>query len=672
MAPAIATIATASLLLLTGTTIMVDAHPAGLACMTDAENVLKLGATIMGMPVTAYPGPKVTSYAGEVNTATSGVDVQLKLEIDTAAATEKQATITLSGPSALWFGVGFDAQTMADTPYTIYVNGTGGIHEQKLADHAPGTALTPLTVAKVSDTVDKHLGVRTVVMTRALKGKDADHYSFDVATLTTGINVIVAVGTGPSFGYHKAHAQGLLKIAATTLGTMRSASAVTLTATTKPPSAGGACVLGKGYIPGERVWIQLDNIPAGAYFAIRASGQAGAFDPKADQPTLPKGTSGVATTTGCPSQLIAPGPNAPPATNGAYWTLPCSSTVGDVTFAAVWSEGPAKVKPTDGAFLYYLAVTLKRNTAWDCSAILDPDTFRLRWQLDTSAKTLQNQLTYTGANAGDVWLAGGFSTTGKMIPDATDATGKGYSVAAIYKPGTTPPLVQEYKIGGYNVSKIVPLSAATTSVTHSSGAQVTTKTSPSTTMTWTRTWATKDDTVCTFDPETPAHFIYAAGSSDTFAKHAFQGHTALTFDTGKPPQAPTTTPTAGPTTSATQGTGSLTLPNGVSVTLTLDTATAPPRAVITLTGPSDSWFGIGFGATSMADKPYTVVIGDDGTVIQTQLGDHTAGTKMPKASMQLLSNTARRRSAEHLLTTKALRCTAATWILTVAESFAKF
>ena len=33
---------------------------------------------------------------------------------------------------------------------------------------------------------------------------------------------------------------------------------------------------------------------------------------------------------------------------------------------------------------------------------------------------------------------------------------------------------------------------------------------------------------------------------------------------------------------------------------------------------------------------------------------------------------ARRSSAEHLIATKALRCTATTWMLTAAESFAKF
>ena len=36
------------------------------------------------------------------------------------------------------------------------------------------------------------------------------------------------------------------------------------------------------------------------------------------------------------------------------------------------------------------------------------------------------------------------------------------------------------------------------------------------------------------------------------------------------------------------------------------------------------------------------------------------------------ATTARRSSAEHLIATKALRCTATAWMLTAAESFAKF
>merc|ERR1719242_493452 len=47
----------------------------------------------------------------------------------------------------------------------------------------------------------------------------------------------------------------------------------------------------------------------------------------------------------------------------------------------------------------------------------------------------------------------------------------------------------------------------------------------------------------------------------------------------------------------------------VNLTLALDHA-----ATITLSGPADAWFGIGFDATRMADKPYTIVVDGAGKV----------------------------------------------------------
>ena len=41
------------------------------------------------------------------------------------------ATITLSGPADVWFGVGINAEAMADMPYTLIVNASGVV-EQKL------------------------------------------------------------------------------------------------------------------------------------------------------------------------------------------------------------------------------------------------------------------------------------------------------------------------------------------------------------------------------------------------------------------------------------------------------------------------------------------------------------------------------------------------------------
>lgn len=83
------------------------------------------------------------------------------------------ATVSISGPSTVWFGVGFDASVMSDSPYTLIVN-ESGVMEQHLgtcgseAEHCPGNTLAP-TVKLVSNTVVN--GVRTVVVTRPFAGK---------------------------------------------------------------------------------------------------------------------------------------------------------------------------------------------------------------------------------------------------------------------------------------------------------------------------------------------------------------------------------------------------------------------------------------------------------------------------------------------------------------------
>mmetsp|Transcript_19740 Transcript_19740/g.44426 ORF Transcript_19740/g.44426 Transcript_19740/m.44426 type:complete len:904 (+) Transcript_19740:70-2781(+) len=127
------------------------------------------------------------------------------------------ATITVSGPADVWFGVGLNATQMADSPYTLIVNETG-VLEQKIgtcgseAEHCPGDRLRA-SVTMVSNTVSK--GVRTVVMTRSFTGLTPDHYTFDPLKQT--IPAITAIGSSQTFDYHKAH--GPLKVSLTAVGT---------------------------------------------------------------------------------------------------------------------------------------------------------------------------------------------------------------------------------------------------------------------------------------------------------------------------------------------------------------------------------------------------------------------------------------------------------------------
>jgi hypothetical protein len=118
--------------------------------------------------------------------------------------------MTLSGPPDVWFGVGLNASTMADEPYTIVLDGAGKVSERKLADQSPGKPLSS-SITVVSNTVvgEGASRKRVVELTRPLVGATPEHLSF--STHTTSMEFIMAIGSGPSFAYHKAHSADILQ-----------------------------------------------------------------------------------------------------------------------------------------------------------------------------------------------------------------------------------------------------------------------------------------------------------------------------------------------------------------------------------------------------------------------------------------------------------------------------
>ena len=99
-------------------------------------------------------------------------DVDLELELDGGKGL---ATLKMSGPAGVWYGIGFNASEMKDAPWAVIVDGTGKVSERKLADQSGGTEL-PASVTVVSNTVTA--GRRSVVLTRPLAGKTPQHLSF--------------------------------------------------------------------------------------------------------------------------------------------------------------------------------------------------------------------------------------------------------------------------------------------------------------------------------------------------------------------------------------------------------------------------------------------------------------------------------------------------------------
>ncbi len=51
---------------------------------------------------------------------------------------------------------------------------------------------------------------------------------------------------------------------------------------------------------------------------------------------------------------------------------------------------------------------------------------------------------------------------------------------------------------------------------------------------------------------------------------------------------------------------------------------------VTMTGPSSVWFGVGVNASVMGAEPWTLVVDGTGSISEHKLGDHVAGTVLPR------------------------------------------
>jgi len=118
------------------------------------------------------------------------------------------AYITMTGPDGVWFGIGFNANSMGNRPYVIVIDGNGAVSEHKIGDHAPGNVLSPTQAIILNSTVTN--GLRTVTLKRAFKGITSNHYTFSEKTST--IPFINAIGMSPSFSYHQTKASSSLSL----------------------------------------------------------------------------------------------------------------------------------------------------------------------------------------------------------------------------------------------------------------------------------------------------------------------------------------------------------------------------------------------------------------------------------------------------------------------------
>lgn len=120
-----------------------------------------------------------------------------------------EAILRLTGPSDVWFGIGFNALTMAERPYAIIVDGSNGdFQERQLGKYQAGTPLN-ISLQEVSDHAIIN-GECQVELRRPLAAPSPFHFTFNPAA--SSLNIMAAVGEFRNFGLHAASDAGEMSL----------------------------------------------------------------------------------------------------------------------------------------------------------------------------------------------------------------------------------------------------------------------------------------------------------------------------------------------------------------------------------------------------------------------------------------------------------------------------
>ncbi len=146
---------------------------------------------------------KAQSFSTGVVDLNTAIGTTIELDIDTNTSL---VTMTLSGPSDRWFGVGFGTSGMTSGADCVYIS-SGSLVDANIVGQS-----TPATDATNNWTVTSNMingDTRTVVATRAIDTGDSNDYVFP--TTEQGIMLIYANGSldgSTSIGYHGNAASG--------------------------------------------------------------------------------------------------------------------------------------------------------------------------------------------------------------------------------------------------------------------------------------------------------------------------------------------------------------------------------------------------------------------------------------------------------------------------------
>jgi len=135
-----------------------------------------------------------TKSSGSVSV---GGGITIKIDLNNATSI---ATMTMSGPSTVWFTVGLNATSMLANTDCFTANGASIVDQYLPGGHNPAISDPTNNLTTISNTVAG--STRTVVASRPFNTSDAKDYTFTYSTLSS-LNIIWAVG--PSANLNSQH-----------------------------------------------------------------------------------------------------------------------------------------------------------------------------------------------------------------------------------------------------------------------------------------------------------------------------------------------------------------------------------------------------------------------------------------------------------------------------------
>jgi len=149
-----------------------------------------------------------TSTVSKVYVDSGSVKLSCDVLMDSAS---NKLTVTMVGPSAVWYSVGFGNSVMSKT-YSIIVDGEGNVEERYLIGTTSGISLADTFTVESNSVTDS---VRTVVLSRDLNYNTPTHYHHSFSLDESTIETIYGYGTTSYLENHGEDQRGNEKLSMT-------------------------------------------------------------------------------------------------------------------------------------------------------------------------------------------------------------------------------------------------------------------------------------------------------------------------------------------------------------------------------------------------------------------------------------------------------------------------